>query len=322
MSDLNIKSSFLLLFSSLSLFFGCKKETIELSWEELNSNTNITLTSVHFTDENFGHIVGGSTWFTGSHIQTIDGGTNWSENEISNKQLFSLHFNENGVANTVGIDGYLFSNNNPLIEDWNFHRMPRWDILRDVSFNSRNEGVLVGGVAFAKGAIMVVDTNYTVPYIDTFSNQLNAVCYSDDNTIHVGGYGILLRSTDGGMNWEESSISGDFYQAIAFPTSTIGYVIGYNGTILKTTDNGVSWKYLRDGDELSVSDQPFLNLHFEDELNGFIVGEKGLCWKTDDGGENWKIVDGLPGFDFYDIDVVGDVAYIVGEDGRILKLIL
>jgi len=225
-SDLNIKFSFLVLFLSLSIFFGCKKETIELSWEELNSNTNITLTAVHFTDENNGHTVGGSTWTTGSHLQTDDGGNSWSENNIADKQLFGLHFNENGIANTVGIDGYLFNNKNPLIEDWNFHRMPRWDILRDVCFNSRNEGVLVGGVAFAEGVIMVLDTNFIVPYISTFSNQLNAVCYSDDNTIHVGGYGILLRSIDGGMSWNESSISGDFYQAISFPTSTTGYVVG------------------------------------------------------------------------------------------------
>jgi len=47
-----------------------------------------------------------------------------------------------------------------------------------------------------------------------------------------------------------------------------------------------------------------------------------LCWKTDDGGENWKVVDGLPEFDFLDIDVIGEVAFIVGEDGRILKLAL
>lgn len=318
--DLSTKNTFLFFSFLITLLFSCKKETIEVEWEELNSNTSTNLTAVHFTDENIGHAVGGNTWYFGSYLQTIDGGNTWNVSDISNKQLFGLDFNENGFGFTVGIDGYLFSNSNPLINDWVFHRMPRYDFLHDVSFNSRNEGVLVGGVAFANGAIMVVDSNFSVSHIDTFPNQLNAVSYSDDNTIHIGGYGIVLRSTDGGESWEESSISGDFYQAIDFPTPTTGFMVGYNGTILKTTDNGVSWKYLRDGDELSVSDEPFLNVHFIDEQEGYIVGEKGLCWKTSDGGDHWEIFGGLPKFDYHDIAVVGNTGYIVGTDGRILKL--
>lgn len=305
-------------------FFACEKkeETIEVEWQQLSAETSTSLQAVHFTDALTGHVVGGDTWFSGSYLQTKDGGNTWTVDEISGKQLFGLHFNENGLGNTVGIDGFLFNTrSSDNFDFWNFHRMPRWDILRDVCFNSRNEGVLVGGVAFDEGAIMVVDTNYLVPYIDTFPNQLNAVCYSDDQTIHVAGYGLILRSTDGGQSWIEHPLFGDFFQAIEFPTPNVGYMIGYNGTILKTTDNGENWDFLRKGDNINVSDQPFLGMHFMDEQNGYIVGEDGLCWRTSDGGDQWQSIKGLPRVDFYDVFVLEEEAYLVGDEGTIVRII-
>ncbi len=306
------------LFMLLFVFSNCKKEKISIEWEELNSGTDINLTAVHFTDELTGHIVGGVTWFSGSYLQTNDGGDTWTVEEISNKQFFDIEFNANGIGHAVGIDGYLFSATESPYDEWTFHRMPRWDILRGVCFNSRNEGVLVGGIAFAEGAIMVVAPDYTVPVKDTFPNQLEAVCYSDDNTIHAVGYGLVLRSTDAGQTWVETETSDDFFQAITFPSSSIGYIVGYNGTILKTTDSGSSWKQLRNGDAIAVSDQPFTGMHFADTDNGYIVGEKGICWRTYDGGENWETLD-LPDIDFNDVFIIEDKVYLVGKKGRIIR---
>ena len=315
----NILLCFLLCFIGGTSFFNCKKEKIDVVWEELNSGTSENLSAVHFTDENTGHVIGGNIWFSGIYLQTRDAGMTWTADNFADKQLFGLHFNNKNIGHTVGIDGYLFGSADESHEQWNFYRLPRWDILRDVAFNDKNEGVLVGGVAFAEGAITVVDSNYQVVHIDTFVNQLNAVSFSDDNTIHIAGYGIILRSVDGGTTWIENEVSGDFFQSISFPSPTIGYMVGYNGTILKTTDNGVTWKHLRRGDAITVSDQPFLAVHFADVDNGYIVGEKGLCWQTTDGGDNWKVVSGLPNFDFHDVHMRGGSVFIVGNNGRIVK---
>jgi photosystem II stability/assembly factor-like uncharacterized protein len=309
----------LLFFFCLLFFFSCKKETIEVIWEELASGTSDNLSAVHFTDENSGHIIGGKTWYNGIYLQTKDGGATWAVDNFADKQLFGLYFNANNIGYTVGIDGYLFSSSDDSHEQWIRQSIPRPDILRDVCFNNRNEGVLVGGVAFAQGVIMVVDTNYATLHVDTFLNQLNAVCYSDDNTIHVAGYGIIFRSVDGGTTWIENEVSGDFFQSISFPSPTTGYIVGYNGTILKTTDKGITWKNLRRGDAIGIPDKPFTAVHFADELYGYIVGEKGLCWRTIDGGEHWQIVKGLPGFDFSDVYMINDKVYIVGESGGILR---
>jgi photosystem II stability/assembly factor-like uncharacterized protein len=39
----------------------------------------------------------------------------------------------------------------------------------------------------------------------------------------------------------------EFFSSIAFPSKSVGYVVGRTGTILKTEDAGASWKRLRNG---------------------------------------------------------------------------
>ncbi len=314
----SIKSLYILSFLGLFLF-SCKKEKVDVNWEELNTGTSENLSAVYFTDELTGHAIGGSTWFNGLYLQTQDGGSSWTVDNFADKQLFGLHFNNQGIGRAVGIDGALFSADGEPYEEWDFYRLPRWDILRDVCFNERNEGVVVAGIAFAEGAIMVLDSNYNAVHVETFEHQLNAVCYSDDNTIHVAGYGLVMRSTDGGATWLENETSDDFYQSISFPSPRLGYMVGYNGTILKTTDSGVNWKAIRRGDAIGVSDKPFLAVHFVDEQNGYIVGEKGLCWRTVDGGDKWQIIRGLPDVDLHDVYVINNTVYIVGNEGRVFR---
>lgn len=297
---------------------SCGKEKIDLEWTELNSGTASTLTSVYFTDPNHGHAVGGGTWYHGVYLQTIDGGENWQMDTLGNKQLFGIHFNQNKNGHAVGIDGYLFKKNTPQ-SSWDFHKLPNWNILRDVCFNEAGNGIVVGGEAFNFGIIMTLTPNFNPITVDTFDNELSAVCYSDENTIHVAGYGIILRSTDGGLNWVISETKGDFYRSVYFPTKTIGYIAGYSGSILKTTNAGETWTKLIDGDKITVKNTPFRSVYFVNAEKGYLVGDKGTFWRTNDGGKNWQIVKNFPKVDFYDIFVIENTGYIVGENGRIFR---
>ncbi len=176
---------------------------------------------------------------------------------------------------------------------------------------------MVGGVAFKSGVIMTIGADYSTVAIDTFDNEIDAVCFSDENTVHVAGYGIILRSTDGGLTWTESETSGDWFRSMHFPTANIGYIAGYTGTILKTTDNGQSWQEIRKA--RATKDVPFRAIHFVDAEKGYIVGDDGTLWRTIDGGDNWQTVKGLPNVDFYDIHVIDNTGYIVGTDGRMFR---
>lgn len=307
-----------LLYLALLAFLSCGKEKISLTWEELDSGVFSNLSGVHFTSPDTGYAVGGDTWLLGLTLQTNDGGQNWQVDSFSNKQLFGLDFTPDGLGLTVGIDGYLFEKPQTATS-WKFHRLPRWKILRDAAFSSTGESTVVGGEAFDYGILMTLNANYGTITTDTFANQLNAVCYSDALTAHAVGYGIILRTTDGGREWVLGEETGDFFRSVHFPSSTTGYVVGYNGSILKSTDAGLTWESLRSGDAIGVKDIPFQVVHFTSEDRGYIAGDGGVLWRTENGGEDWQVVKGLPDINFQDIHIIDQVGYLVGDDGRILR---
>lgn len=307
--------------TGMFLFFShCGKEKINLEWTELDSGTTFDLTSVYFTDPLHGHVVGGETWLHGVYLHTEDGGANWQLDTMLNKQLFGLHFNQNQMGHAVGVDGYLFRKTSPSA-DWQFHKQPNWDMLRDVSYNSENTGVVVGGGAFRFGVLLTLNPDFATLRIDTFENELSAVCFSDDKTVHASGYGIILRSDDAGLSWTISETTGDFYRSIHFPTSSTGYIAGYSGSILKTTNGGQSWEKLINGDKITVKNTPFRSVFFVDAEKGYLVGDRGTFWRTTDGGDNWQIVKGLPKTDLYDIFVIENTGFIVGENGRMFRFV-
>jgi photosystem II stability/assembly factor-like uncharacterized protein len=304
------------------LLFGLsscdRKEEIELDWEERIVGQSTALNAVYFTNENNGHIVGGDNWAKGYYLYTADAGETWAMDSVSNKRLFALDFLPDGFGIAVGIDGYHYRKES-VASDWTFSRLVYWDILRDVAYKNRTEGIAVGGIGYGNGVIIKLLNNAATSR-DTFESEIDAICFSDENTVHAMGYGIVLRSTDSGETWTRLPVYGDFYRAIHFPSESIGYAVGSSGTIMKTTDAGSNWKKLRDGSKSRISNTPFRNLFFVDDERGFLVGENGTFWQTTDGGDNWQVVKGLPDNDFLGIHVVNGIAWLVSEEGRIFRV--
>ena len=299
---------------------ACRKQDKDLQWSELSSPTTFNLNSVYFTDSNNGHAVGGNTWTDGIYLHTEDAGNTWLHDTLGNKEIFAITFDQNKKGYAVGIDGHIFFKDTPD-DELEFWRQNRWFIMRDAAFYNAKNGVIVGGEAFQSGQILKMEDDYILNTIDTLDNELAAVTYSDEMTVHVCGYGVVMRSVDAGLTYTQLDISGDFYRDIHFPTATTGYIVGSGGSILKSTDAGASYETLRDGDKLLVSDKSFQSVFFVDEQTGYIVGNDGIFWTTKDGGDNWKQVADFPDLDLKDVFVIDGVGYIVGEEGRIFQFI-
>ncbi len=300
--------------------FSCGKEKITLSWTELSSNTSFDLNAITFEDEQNGHIVGGDTWSNGIHLSTADGGETWQMDSIADKTVYEIDVTD-GVKHVVGIEGRLHWQRNKN-EGWVFQGLSHGrDVLsmQAVDFYDEQNGVLGGGVAYQAGILVTLTDNYTVISVDTFLNEISAVCYSDKNTIHAVGYGIILRSTDAGLTWDLSDTKDDFYTDVYFTSATTGYAVGAVGTILKTTDAGLTWEKLRSGDKVTVTDKAFRAVHFVDEQQGYIVGDEGVFWKTTNGGDDWQVVEDFPDVDLNDVFVQNGTGYIVADQGRIFK---
>src|SRR4030095_7549921 len=115
-------------------------------------------------------------------------------------------------------------------------------------------------------------------------NTLQDFYFIDTNNgFAVGARGTILRTTDGGNNWDilASGTDDDLY-AVAFTDPNTGTAVGNFGAILKTTDAGNHWTIQRDG----MTDVLF-GVSFTDANTGTAVGSDGLILRTTNGGTNW-----------------------------------
>ena len=80
-------------------------------------------------------------------------------------------------------------------------------------------------------------------------NTLQDFFFIDTNNgFAVGASGTILRTTDGGNNWNilASGTNYDLY-GVSFADANNGTVVGNFGAILRTTDAGKHWTIQRDG---------------------------------------------------------------------------
>ncbi|MEO1517618.1 MAG: YCF48-related protein [Bacteroidota bacterium] len=298
------------------LWSSCgKMESTDLLWNRLSSGTNSQLNDIYFTDAQNGVALGGSTWFLGQQLQTRDGGQSWTVDSLWRAELQALSNGPDGRLYAVGIGGRVFQKSNN--RDWQTAKLIPVAIHRDLCVGPSGRTLIVSGEAFQDGRLLVYSPQWDLLHQDSFEFELSAVCFSDDSTAHIGGYGALLRSTDAGLTWAFRDMDGDFFQSIHFPTADVGYAVGLLGTIAKTTDGGRTWFKQRDGRKLSQSDVPFRSVFFVNPQKGYIVGDDQTFWKTEDGGEVWKKIASPPPGDLKAIQVVDGKGFIVGSGGGI-----
>jgi photosystem II stability/assembly factor-like uncharacterized protein len=91
--------------------------------------------------------------------------------------------------------------------------------------------------------------------------------------IHVGN--LAVTEIAGDQKWN--------HRAVFFPSTRVGYAVGYGGYLAKTVDGGRHWQT----QDIGVS-SPLFGLYFFDEQRGVAVGERGVVLRTVDGGETWE----------------------------------
>jgi photosystem II stability/assembly factor-like uncharacterized protein len=105
----------------------------------------------------------------------------------------------------------------------------------------------------------------------------------------VGDYvNVILRTTDGGVNWGlQSSGTTNLLGGVWFTDANTGVAVGGQAgcgpgfsLIVRTTDGGVTWKRQSTG-----SDQPLWAIFFIDANTGWAVGDAGVILHTTTGGE-------------------------------------
>ena len=113
-----------------------------------------------------------------------------------------------------------------------------------------------------------------------------------------GTKGTVLRTIDGGKNWQKNNIPGadtlDFRDLEILNDSTILLMsigTGQASKIFKSTDSGENWRMTFENEEAKAF---FDGFDFWDENTGILISdaidEKLYLLKTKDGGESWNRV--------------------------------
>jgi len=124
---------------------------------------------------------------------------------------------------------------------------------------------------------------------------LNTIDFVNEDVGWIGGnVGTLLKTTDGGENWNTINISDSIsFKQIDFINESIGWAVcgdywGGGGSVWKSIDGGISWIN-------QLPDFSFSTLHCIDENNIYVVGGNKI-YKTTNGGTNWvNVAPNLPG---------------------------
>lgn len=259
-------------------YYGTTLKTTDggATWSALNLGTNATLEAVCFLDNQHGFVVGED-----GMRRTTDGGLNWTVVALPTAEpLADVEFISPLTGFACGEGGVILKTTDGG-NTWALKPSGSGRTLVCIQFPTPTTGYAVakgynweflkttdGGETWNKQNIQ--------PILNT--SNLEAVWFADANTGLIAGWYIsaLIKTSDGGLSWTDADTQGNsnLYD-FDFPTSVIGYAVGWHGQIRKTTDGGNTWT-----DESLPDAEVLYAVDFADADHGVIVGNKGLILKT------------------------------------------
>ena len=184
---------------------------------------------------------------------------------------------------------------------------------------------------------------------------LLAVTRAGNRLVAVGDAGTVLLSDDNGKSWRQAKVPVSVTLTnVYFATADDGWAVGHGAVVLHSADGGETWTKQLDGKRVAQlemeaaksalnqgtdagkrrlanaqrmieegADKPLLDVYFADRNNGLVIGAYGLIFGTQDGGKTWQSLmgrlDNPKGKHLYRVRGVGDVFYIVGEQGALYR---
>ena len=293
-----------------------------ISWQKINTQFNETFMDVCFINNSVGYIIS----YEGKILSTLDGGFNWTQQNnpvISN--LFSISMASENVGYISGNRGLILkttdSGNNwqklsPLTSvniikiqavdennifcvnindslykstnggnDWNCILGIYRSGFKDIHFITPEIGFIVGASAVYRTS----NGSYFTMVLETegFDFFTSIDYYDTSNAFIVGNRGLMLKSTNGGFDWQH--ISENIFtspynttpQYIKFINDITGLVMNSNPPLLRTSDGGRHWI------TMGTNFNYINNADFLDDEFGIAVGSSGGIFKTTNFGELW-----------------------------------
>jgi photosystem II stability/assembly factor-like uncharacterized protein len=195
--------------------------------------------------------------------------------------------------------------------------------LFDVFFLNNTTGFIAGGYVTGDsiGGGWIRKTNdggssWTTLFYDPDSSSVFELHFFDEFEGVALFDRSIKRTTNGGVKWLTvaygSTGSGN---AMHFPTSETGYVVGSPIRAFKTTNRGQNWfaQNLSEGEVVQ-------SVYFMNISTGYAAGFDGFVLFTSNGGENWMQVRDISTTNLYEVFFPDTLqGFMGGAFGTILK---
>lgn len=242
------------------------------TWTSVSIGTTATIRSISYADENTVYLVGYSGTFStginGIIIKSIDGGATWGQPiTVSSTMLQTIHFTSANIGYVAGSNDGVYKTTNggttwTSITNGIYVNSSSSTTYYSIDFATTNVGFLSG----ANGKIYKTTnggsswTSCLSGYVaaDSIQNFIgrdvssflfsSISCISADTIYALGsiaGIANIIKSTDGGLSWREKLVvvaTKPKFNSICFPTSKVGYVVGYAGAAYRLNETeSYSW---------------------------------------------------------------------------------
>jgi photosystem II stability/assembly factor-like uncharacterized protein len=289
-------------------------------WVLQNSGVSSALLDVDFINSQTGWACGDG----GVILKTTNAGTNWIQQTsgITDKYLYGIDAINANVVFCVGwFQTFLKSTNGGI--NWIVIRNGLWGqspSFFNLFFLNENTGWLL------RNNYILRTTNGGTTFDSTYViySYLRDVYFKDALTGIICGDGaLIIRSTDGGLVWNEVTVPhggvlSDFFR-ISVVNNLFGWVIGRgNKRVYKTINFGITWD--------SIATVPYpagtenYSVFFSSINTGWSGGTYGYVFKSTNGGLNWiqqfTPIDGFRNSFWFYNDSIG---WVVGGGGYILQ---
>ena len=285
---------------------GLILETIDggSTWSTASNGSASWFSAVRFATPNKGYSVGSD----GMLIRTTDGGTTWtSQTGGPRVPLYAVRFTDALKGVVVGYQGSIYRTIDGGVS-WEAQVSGTTEQLRGIEFPTASTGIVVGdNGTILRSTDAGITWQYTKMVRDYQSFWFKSIAFSspttgiivgrrDDNAGMTVSYTCIMRTTDGGLNWDEIKVPGSWRRelmSVSFGGLSTVHAVGDSGFVLSSTNGGVNWFVQGQVDpETGITPPTKMNLKsvsFAGPSWGFAVGEYGTVLRTLDGGTTWTV---------------------------------
>jgi photosystem II stability/assembly factor-like uncharacterized protein len=178
--------------------------------------------------------------------KTQDGGNNWSNNTTNCGGTIveeDVYFPNPSVGYFGGWYGTCASRTNDGGSSWQTLTNNLLYIIKSIYFPTPSTGFMTGwNSAQTSGIEKTIDSGNTWVLLNSIVGSITSIYCIDTNVCYaVGPAGTIVKTTDGGSNWQQQISGTQFSLRKIFCTDqNTCYAVGDSGIVLKTSNGGIT----------------------------------------------------------------------------------